>query len=154
MEKKVNLQWNKIFHWEDLMIMYVIYNWDTLEQLIQAVNKMHNIISWYKKIFAGNIHAWFAWYLSKDRVGHYVINSIYCPITIREKYVRMHEGFIEQLKMYAKALKILSKGYLPILLLPLSKLHDILCKVRKALQIKKKNYDLVLYIYIYIMIWN
>ena len=37
MQKKVNLQQNKIFHLEDLMIMYGVYNSDTLEQLIQTV---------------------------------------------------------------------------------------------------------------------
>ena len=35
MESKVDLQHNKIFHLEDSMIMYGIYNSDSLEQLIE-----------------------------------------------------------------------------------------------------------------------
>ena len=105
---------------------------------------MHNTTSWNEKIFSGKIHHWFEWYLHKDGVGHYTINSILFLIAIREKYVRRYKQFLEQLQMYAKAIRILSKGYLPISLLPPSKLHGILSEVRKALQIKNKDYDLVL----------
>ena len=45
----------------------------------------------------------------------------------------MYERFLEQLRMYAKVITILSKGYLPISLLPPSKLEKILNEVRKAL---------------------
>ena len=64
----------------------------------------------------------------------------------------MYEQFIEQLKMYAKVIRIPLKGYLPILLLPPSKLHQILGEVKKPLQIKNKYYDLVKNVSIYIMI--
>ena len=56
----------------------------------------------------------------------------------------MFERLLEQLKKYGKAITILSKGYLPISLLPLSKLEEILNKLEKALQKTNKNYDLVL----------
>ena len=42
MENKVNLQCNKIIHLENSMVMYGIYNSDTLEKLIDTVHKMHN----------------------------------------------------------------------------------------------------------------
>ena len=56
----------------------------------------------------------------------------------------MYERFLEQLKMYAKAIRILSKGYLPISFLPPSKLEKILNEVRMALLKTSNNYDLVL----------
>ena len=46
MEKKTDLQHNKIHHLEDTMIMYGIYNSDTLTELIKTVHKMHNTTSW------------------------------------------------------------------------------------------------------------
>ena len=52
--------------------------------------------------------------------------------------------FIEELKMYSKAISILSKDYLPISLLPPSKLERILSEVRIALAKTNKDYDLVL----------
>ena len=84
MEKKVNLQRNNVFHLENLMIMYGIYNSDTLEQLIQSIYRMHNNTTWNEKIFAGKIHVRFKRYLSKDGVGHYAINSIFYLITMLE----------------------------------------------------------------------
>ena len=103
-----------------------------------------------KRIFVGKLNHWYEWYLHKNGIGHYAINSILYLTTIREKYVKMYEGFIEQLKMYAKAITILSKGYLLISLVPPSKIHGILSEVRKALQAQNQNYDLVLsHLYLY-----
>ena len=42
MENKVDIQCNKIFHLEDSMVMYGIYNSDTLEELINTVHRLHN----------------------------------------------------------------------------------------------------------------
>ena len=62
----------------------------------------------------------------------------------REKYVKMYERFINQLKMYAQVIRVLSKGYLPISLLPPSKLNTILQEVKAALQTTNRDYDLVI----------
>ena len=56
----------------------------------------------------------------------------------------MYERFIAELKSYSKAIHILSKGYLPISLIPPSKLETILQQVKAALTKNNKNYDLVL----------
>ena len=45
----------------------------------------------------------------------------------------MYERFIEELKSYSKVIRVLSKGYLPISLLPPSKLQKILDEVRMAM---------------------
>ena len=42
-ENRVDLQCNKIFHLEDSMVMYGVYNSDTLEDLIDIVHKFRNI---------------------------------------------------------------------------------------------------------------
>ena len=56
----------------------------------------------------------------------------------------MYERFIEELKLYSKAIRVLSKGYLPIPLLPPSKLEKILREVRIAITKSNKDYNLVL----------
>ena len=56
----------------------------------------------------------------------------------------MYERFIEELKLNSRAIRVLSKGYLPILLLPPSKLEKILNEVRIAIVKSNKDYDLVL----------
>ena len=75
---------------------------------------------------------------------NYAISSVLFLTPIRKKYVKMYERFIEELKTYSKAIQILSKGYLPISLLPPSKLQKILNEVKKALTKTNKGYDLVL----------
>ena len=56
----------------------------------------------------------------------------------------MYERFVKQLKEYAHAIRVLSKGYLPILILPPSKLAKILHEVVQVLSKTNKNYGLVL----------
>ena len=53
MERKADIQHNKIFHLEDTMIMYGIYNSDTLAQLIETVHRMNNTTSWHERTFVG-----------------------------------------------------------------------------------------------------
>ena len=65
----------------------------------------------------------------------------YCK---RKVHVKMYERFIKELKLYSKAIRVLSKGYLPISLLPPSKLEKILKEVRIAIAKSNKDYGLVL----------
>ena len=81
---------------------------------------------------------------------HYAINSLLFLTTVRKKYVKMYERFLNQLRQYAQAIRVLSKGYLPITLLLPSKLNIILQKVRETVQKDNKDYDILikqLYLY-------
>ena len=64
--------------------------------------------------------------------------------TVKEKYVRMYEKFINELRSYLKAIRILSKGYLPITLITPSKLEVILQQVQLAITKSNQNYEIVL----------
>ena len=150
MENKVGLQHSKIFHLEDSIVMYSIYNSDTLEALIDTVHRLHNQSTWNEKLFARQIEDWYHWYLSAKGINHYAINLLLFLTTTRETYVKMCEKFINQLREYSQAIRILSKGYLPISLWPPSKLNTILWKEKEALQVNSRDYDLVikmLYLY-------
>ena len=136
----MNLQCNKIIHLE--MVMYGIYDSGTLEKLIDTVHKMHNFTTPNEKLFAGKLSSRYTCYLTKDGINHYAINSLLYLRMLREKYVKMYEGFINQLCMYVKAIRILPKDYLPISLLPPSKLQEILGKVTKAIWSTNLDYDI------------
>ena len=56
MERKTDLQCNKIHHLEDTMIMYGVYNSDTLTELIDTVHRMHNTTMWRERTFAGRLN--------------------------------------------------------------------------------------------------
>ena len=144
MNKRNNIERNRVFHLEDSMIMYGVYNVDTLEKLIQMVHKMNNRSVWYEKLYAGHINKWFEKYSVSQGANYYAIHSLLYLRTIQEKYVKMYERFVNQLKEYSRAIRILSKGYLPISLLPPSKLVKILQEVKQVLLKTNKNYGLVI----------
>ena len=144
MNKRSNVQRNQIHHLENSMIMYGVYNSDTLKDLMDTVHRMQNFTTWNEKTFAGKLHDWMELYLRDEGECNYAINSILFLTTIQEKYVRMYERFIEELKLYSGAIRVLSKGNLPISLLPPSKLEKILSEVRIAIEKSNKDYDLVL----------
>ena len=143
MNKKTDVQCNKIHHLEDTMIMYGVYNSDTLTDLIDTVHRMQNFTTWNEKTFARKLHDWMEIYSQDKGMCNYAINSVLFLTTVKEKYVKMYERFIEELKLYSKAIRVLSKGYLPISLLPPSKLEEILKEVRIAITKSNKDYDLV-----------
>ena len=126
------------------MIMCGVYNSDTLTDLIDTVHGMQNFTAWNEKTFAGKLHDWMEIYSQDEGMHNYAINSVLFLTTIREKYVKMYERFIEELKLYSKAITVLSKGYLPTSLLPPSKLEKILKEVRVAITKSNKDYNLVL----------
>ena len=142
MDKKTYIQCNRIHHLEDTM--YGVYNSDILTDLIDTVHRMQNFTTWNEKTFAGKLHDWMELYSHNEGVHNYAINSVLFLTMVREKYVKMYKRFIEELKLYSKAIRVLSKGYLPISLLPPSKLEKILKEVRIAIAKSKKDYDLVL----------
>ena len=105
------------------MIMYGVYNVDTLEKLMQMVHKMNNRSIWYEKLYTGHVNKWFEMYSASQGANYYAIHSLLYLRTIQEKYIKMYKRFVNQLKEYLQAIGILSKGYLPISLLPPSKLE-------------------------------
>ena len=49
------------------MIMYGVYNSDTLTDLIDTVHNMQNFTTWNKKTFAGKLHDWMGVIFSRGR---------------------------------------------------------------------------------------
>ena len=64
--------------------------------------------------------------------------------TIQDKYIALYRELISQLHIYASAIRILAKGYLPNTLITPFKLKEILSEVRKTLQVTNPDYDLVI----------
>ena len=95
------------------MIMYGVYSSDTLPDLIDMVHRMQNFTTCKERTFVGRLHNWLELYFHEEGMHHYAINSVLYLTTIREKYVKMYKRFIEELKMYSKAIRILSKVICP-----------------------------------------
>ena len=75
---------------------------------------------------------------------HYSINSLLYLRTVQDKYVSLYKEFITQLHIYAAAIRVLAKGYLPISLITHLKLKEILNEVEIAVRKTNPDYDLVI----------
>ena len=136
---------NRVYHLEDTMIMYGKYNSDTLMKLVKTVHQMQNVTTWKEKIYVSKMNKWLKHKLADihNEFDH-SIDAVLFLTTDKEKYVRMYEKFINELKSYSRAIKILSKGYLPITLITASKLEAILQQVQLAIAKTNQDYELVL----------
>ena len=56
MDKRKSIEWNRVFHLEDYMIMYGVYNGDTLEKLIHMVHKMNTKSVWFERLYTGHVN--------------------------------------------------------------------------------------------------
>ena len=133
MDRKVDIQCNKLMPLENSVLMYSVYNVETLEKLITTVHNIHNTTS-HERLFAGHDLSIFKMpYAHSLGLHHYSINSFLYLRTLQDKYITLYRELITQLHIYASAIRILAKGYLPNTLITAVKLKEILNEVRKAL---------------------
>ena len=120
-------QRNKLMHLEIFLIMYRVYNAETLSKLVKTAHVLHSWQMLVEQLFSGQqVAAYQIYSKMQDAHGvqHYVTNSLLCLQTIKEKYIAVYNKFITQLQIYDKAVRILAKGYLPISLITLYKLQE------------------------------
>ena len=53
MDNEINAQCNKLLKLDNTMLMYGIYNAETLEKLINTIHNIHNVTSSHERLFAG-----------------------------------------------------------------------------------------------------
>ena len=146
----MDAQRNKCMHLENTLVMYGIYNAETLEKLIKTVHTLHHMQSLYESLFAGQTSAAYkAYSLMHGACGiqHYAVNSMLYLHTIKNKYIKIYNKFISQLHIYSKAVGVLAKGYLPILLVTPLKLQEILALDKETLIKTNPDYDIGIHKY-------
>ena len=145
MNSKTNIDHKRVYHLEDTMKMYGKYNSDTLMELVNTVHQMQNITTWKEQMFVSEMNTWLKHKLENIcSEFDYSMDAVLFLTTIKKKYVRMYEKFINELRSYSKAIKVLSKGYLPISLIMPSKLEAILHQVQAAITKSNQDYEIVL----------
>ena len=145
LNSKTNIHLNRVYHLDDTMIMYGKYNSNTLMELVNTVHQMQNVTTWKEKVFVSEMNEWLKCKL-EDICNEfdYSIDAVLFLTMVKEKYVRMYEKFINELKSYSKAIRIMSKGYFPITLIMPSKLEAILQQVQLAITKSNQDYEIVL----------
>ena len=125
------------------MLMYGVYNADTLEKLIDTVHHIHNTTSSHERLFAGQQSSLTLRSLYANALGlqHYSINSHLYLRRVQDKYIALYKELITQLCINMTSIRILVKGYLPISLITPSKLEKILSEVKMAIRRTNPDYD-------------
>ena len=142
----MDMQRNKLMHLENTLVMYGIYNTETLENLVKIVHALHSRQSLYESLFAGKTQAAYKSYSQMQGshgIQHYAVNLMLYLRTIKDKYIEIYNKFISQLCIYSKAVRILAKGYLPILLITPLKLQEIINLVKEILIKANPDSDIV-----------
>ena len=91
MDRKADIQCNKLMQLEDSMLIYGIYNVETLGKLITTVHDIHNTTSSHERLFAGQHSPSILRTLYAHSLGlhHYSINSLLYLRTIQDKYIAL-----------------------------------------------------------------
>ena len=103
MDNKANIQHNKLMQLENSMLIYSVYNAETLEKLITTVHNIHKTTSSHERLFAGQHSPSTIRTLYVHSLGlhHYSINSLLYLITKQDKYIVLYRELISQLHIYA-----------------------------------------------------
>ena len=133
-------------HLENSMLMYGVYNAETLEKLINTVHNILNTISSHERLFAGQQSSLTlrSLYANSLCLHLYSINSMLYLRMVQDKCIALYRELITQLHVYTSAIRILAKGYLPISLVTPSKLRKICNEVKTAIRKTNPGYDLVI----------
>ena len=99
LHNEANAQHNKLMKLDNTMLMYGIYNAETLEKLIKAVHEIHNATSSHEKLFAREHgHSLFRIvYTDALDMQQYATNSILFLKVIQDKYIALYRELITQL---------------------------------------------------------
>ena len=78
MNSEAEFQCNKVVKLDNTMLMYGIYNMETLEKLINTVQELHNVTSSHEKLFAGEHNPTLFRFLYTNALGlqQYAFNSL------------------------------------------------------------------------------
>ena len=91
MGNKASIHCNKLMKLDDTMLMYGIYNVETLEKLINTVHEIHNVTSSHENLFAGEHNPTLFRMLYMDALGiqQYATNSLLFLRIIQDKYLSL-----------------------------------------------------------------
>ena len=97
MDDQAMIQHSRLKHLENSMVVYGVYNAETLENLINTVHNLHNSTTEIERLFAGELNAANTWYISIPNAQEYAIDKLPYLRTVRDKYIQMDNKFITQL---------------------------------------------------------
>ena len=91
---------------ENSMLMYGIYNAETLEKLINTVHQIHNTTSFHERLFSEQQSSLTLRSLYANALGlqHYSGSSLLHLRTIQDKYLSLYKELISQLHSHTTSI--------------------------------------------------
>ena len=91
MSYQADIQCSKLIKLDNTMLMYRIYNAETLEKLINTVHEIHDVTSSHEKLFAEEHNPTIFRLLYMDALGihQYAFNSLLFLRVIQDKYISL-----------------------------------------------------------------
>ena len=135
MNNQANKQCNKLMKLDGTMLLYGIYNAETLEKLIRTVHEIHNRTSSHGKVFMGEHNHSLFRMLYTDALGiqQYATNSLLYLRIIQDKYISLYGGINHPIVYICFSHQNTSKGILQNTLIKPKRLQEILTEVTKSL---------------------
>ena len=89
MDNEINIQHNKLLRLDNTMLMYGIYNVETLEKLINTVHEIHNVTSSHERLFTREHNPVVFRLLYTNALGvlQYAFNSVLFLRVIQDKFI-------------------------------------------------------------------
>ena len=99
MNNEADFQHNKLLKLDNTMLMYGIYNGETLEKLINTFQEIHNVTSTHERLFAGEHNPTICrlLYMSSLGIQQYAFNSLLFLRVVQDKYISLNKELITQL---------------------------------------------------------
>ena len=117
MGNQANTQCNKLIKLDNTMLLYGIYNAETLEKLINTVQEIHNVTSTHEKLFVGEYNpALFRMlYMEASGIQQYAINSLLFLRVIQDTYISLYRELSPNYIHMPQLLECLQRGICPTL---------------------------------------
>ena len=98
-DSKTTIQLNKLMQSENSVLMYGVYNAETLKRHINTVHHIYNTTSSHGRLCAGQQSSLTLRSLNANALGlqHYSINSLLYLGTVQDKYIALYKELITQL---------------------------------------------------------
>ena len=96
MNNEVNFQCNKLLKLDNTMLMYRIYNAETLEKLINTVQEIHNVTSSHERLFTGehNPALFKLLYMNALGIQQYAFDSFLFLRVVQDKYISLYKELL------------------------------------------------------------
>ena len=118
MSQRQNLQKNQLYQYKQDLLLYGKYSIGTTDEIIDGLNLLHNKTIQQDKLF----HNWTTSALvtrySNENEQKLIFDLMKYIHMYNERYLTLQQHLIEELEGLMNAIRILSRGYIPINLIP------------------------------------